>query len=186
MDPDEIARRASATCASNTSRTGRGKSAGDSGATINGRRRGATAFVGARTTLVGCSWRHQNHATAANTTSANSQRQPPRLLRCGRDDEDLELRRTRRLSHRPDGDPRLKSTAGDQGRGCSKHNRKSLKRHKSEGRNLNSERSPKSERQTCFHGAFRFEIRISSRFAGFRVSPSGFGFYTQRLIAIYR
>src|SRR5208283_2936341 len=88
------------------------------------------------------------HATAASTTSANSQRQPPRLLRCGRDDEDLELRRTRRLSHRPDGDPRLNSTAGDQGRSCSKHNRKSLKQHKSEGRNPNSERSPKAEIRT--------------------------------------
>src|ERR1035437_2044128 len=111
IEPGEIPRRANATCASNTSRTGRGKPAGDSGSTINGRRRGAMAFVGARTTLVGCSLRPQNHATVASTASANSQRQPPRLLRCGRDDEDLELRRTRRLSHRPDGDPRPKSAS---------------------------------------------------------------------------
>jgi len=40
----------------------------------------------------------------------NSQRQPTRRCGRGRDDEDLELRRTRRLSHRPDGDPRPKST----------------------------------------------------------------------------
>jgi len=53
MDPDEIARRASTTCASNTLRTGRGKLAGNSGATTNGRRCGATAFTGARTALVG-------------------------------------------------------------------------------------------------------------------------------------
>ena len=107
--PGEIARRARAICASNTSRAGCGKPAGDSGATTNGRRRGATAFAGARTTLAGCSWRHPNHAATASTASASSQRHPPRFWRRGRDDEDLELRRTRRLSHRPDGDPRPKS-----------------------------------------------------------------------------
>ena len=58
----------------------------------------------------GCSWRHQNHAAVASTASANSQRQPTRRLWRGRYDEDLELRPTRRLSHRPDGDPRSKST----------------------------------------------------------------------------
>ena len=36
IEPGEMPRRASATCASNTSRTGRGKSAGDWRATVNG------------------------------------------------------------------------------------------------------------------------------------------------------
>jgi hypothetical protein len=84
IEPDEIARRASATCASRTLRAGRGKSAGDCRAMTSGfgcGLAGVVAAIGARTVFLGrCACLHQNQAAQEIITGANSQKNPPPLL----------------------------------------------------------------------------------------------------------